>query len=521
MSGEPSARLRALGWCFQPLGILDKYVALSRALSEAGVDCAWLCKSEEAKLALLAHGVQAHSVESFIPECRRVMQCAPGAIGAAEIERLNAFDRAGGAQCTPLPLREDQYHEGQARFYLGLYETLARFYRPSVALNLNGLSCVSSTLTAVASRYSLPVFYLENGLLPGTLVVDRVGVNYGSGISGANWNEAAVPTPGADDLRVLEAYRQRLVSTSATMVQQGEMLDRAGVRRALGIPADHRVVLVPMQMEGDTNIILYSPVIKKMTQLIEFVREQFGGCPGVSIVVKDHPARAGEGSAEVKRMCTGNIHYVDTIRVTSLLDAADVVVCINSTVGLEGLLRHLPVVCLGHSAYSEKGFTHDACLEQPAGSGIQAFLARPFETEKFSRFLLQLLRHHLFPVGSEEDRFGARARILESIVKAAAAAEPQWDAARGAGIPRSLRAILRHEQEEAELLRRLRGEPSAALYLQGRMPPARERRLLSWLRRELPGLDVRRYARIPAAVLRVLHPRAAVVALPRRSFLKG
>jgi hypothetical protein len=84
----------------------------------------------------------------------------------------------------------------------------------------------------------------------------------------------------------------------------------------------------------------------------------------VFVTIKTHPEDSARDVGDFERMLEGGQgRIVREVHLHALVELADVVVVRNSTVGLEALILGKPVVCLGQSAYSGKGFTYD--VENP------------------------------------------------------------------------------------------------------------------------------------------------------------
>lgn len=106
------------------------------------------------------------------------------------------------------------------------------------------------------------------------------------------------------------------------------------------------LMLVPMQLPGDSQFRLYAPFASNQEFLDFVVGEARRAVPQVRVLVKRHPMdsaryRLPEGA----RWISGNL--------SRLLALQPLVVCINSTVGFEAATRGVPVICFGPSFYTE------------------------------------------------------------------------------------------------------------------------------------------------------------------------
>lgn len=341
-------------------------------------------------------------------------------LDSIDIHQLGQLDRIFEWRWYPAPPEatgSEEYHTWQVKRTLAAYEYLFEQLRPSVTMVWNGGALVPGGLAAISTRRGIPVFYLERGLVPDTLAVDPRGVNYGSSIAGDRWNERCVPEPSADERGRMVDYCRRLCKGGQSVVAQGLHQGRAASRERLGIPAGARVVLFPLQIETDTNILRHSPHYKHMADIIRDLQQVLGEVPGAVLVVKPHPEDASR-MKELLSLCDDRTRLATDLSVRSVIDAADVVVTVNSTVGLEALVAQKPVVVLGNAIYCAKGFTYD--LSEPArlatviGGALVAASAGTFAMGAFVRFMVYLRKHCLFDLEAG-DPWGSRKYIAESI----------------------------------------------------------------------------------------------------------
>ena len=201
------------------------------------------------------------------------------------------------------------------------------------------------------------------------------------------------------------------------MVKQGRELSREETRAALDIPTDNRVVLLPLQIESDTNILSYSPIFKSMPDIIASMEQALADRQGVTLVVKPHPEdRVRMAELSAGRACF--TRFSGELSLHSLLNIADLIVTVNSTVGLEALTQDKTVVTLGQAIYGQKGFTWDLLSREQLPELVAAALdARPDPARRreFLRFLHYLLSQTLFSF-DPEDPFGSRRLIVHNIL---------------------------------------------------------------------------------------------------------
>ncbi|MTH33243.1 capsule biosynthesis protein CapA [Paracoccus limosus] len=158
---------------------------------------------------------------------------------------------------------------------------------------------------------------------------------------------------------VLQEFRlnlRRLLMTPIDMVAQWR--ETRAVRRG-GFP----YVLVPMQLEHDSNFVAHSPY-ERMAEFTDEVLTEFANFAPRHhhVVFKAHPLEDGRGGIRqaIADKARGmgiadRVHYVRGGKLAQLLNQARAVVTVNSTSAQQALWRGLPVKAMGRAVYDKPG----------------------------------------------------------------------------------------------------------------------------------------------------------------------
>jgi len=207
---------------------------------------------------------------------------------------------------------------------------------------------VANALRHYARSRSLPAFFLERSLLPDGVFIDPNGSNGNSQLAHL-------------DLAGLRSLRKRPAARGPeTVLKELSQDELTSLREAGPWRQARRIICVPLQVQLDTNILLYSPKVKKMADLVARVHERFGG-PDTAIIVRPHPEEVNSdlGLPEIENVyVTANGHLEDWLALS------DLVVTINSTVGLTSILHRRPTLSLGYGIYTGKGLTEGTMPEE-------------------------------------------------------------------------------------------------------------------------------------------------------------
>jgi capsular polysaccharide export protein len=153
---------------------------------------------------------------------------------------------------------------------------------------------------------------------------------------------------------------------------------------------------VPLQVHSDTQITKCSD-FKSIEQFIKQVVRSFErhAPSDMKLVFKVHPMDRGYKdymdliAGLDHRLGGGRIMYVDRVHLPTLLANSRGVVTINSSVGISGLVHHVPVITLGSAVYDLEDLTFRNGLdafwrysESPRHQRVKQFINLLLETSQ-------------------------------------------------------------------------------------------------------------------------------------------
>lgn len=126
-----------------------------------------------------------------------------------------------------------------------------------------------------------------------------------------------------------------------------------------------RYYLFPLQLNSDAQIVTHSPFAGVCDAIYSVMHSFSKGAPSdACLVIKNHPLDTGiiRYKKYVSRLAieldiVDRIRFIDSGHLPTLLEHAEGVVVVNSTVGLSALHHRRPVVVLGHAIYDMQGLT--------------------------------------------------------------------------------------------------------------------------------------------------------------------
>jgi hypothetical protein len=177
------------------------------------------------------------------------------------------------------------------------------------------------------------------------------------------------------------------------------------VRRALGLDAHRRVVVLFGQVPRDSNILAWSRV--DSFGLVSAIRDAADPAR-FQVVVKRHPAVPSDPLPE------GIVVAPPTLSARALVAAADAVATINSSTALEGLLQARPVYLFGDGPFSGVGATRDVSGEvAPLAARLREDPAALSPSEDLAR--RRLLHFLLLRYFRSDDELADAHSLLETL----------------------------------------------------------------------------------------------------------
>jgi capsular polysaccharide export protein len=331
----------------------------------------------------------------------------PSVSGLQQALRRVEWRRLVQEKCTERAAK-GRYHGVLYRFLLRLemlvvalrFSRLLRKERPDAVAVWNGSHRYCALLTSMCEAGVLRL-YFENGLLPGTTTLDPRGVNYRN----------SVPRDAAFYRSYAERYPGRLGGA-----QSVALVPRQAKHQSQSVELPDRYIFIPFQDDWDTQIRLFSPWISNMRELFCFA-ELLAQRSGRVVVVKEHPSSRVKYPDLTKR-ASDRVIFANGNSTQELIEKADCVVTINSTVGLESILLAKPVLVLGEAFYAVEGVAARARNAQEALALLEKLPAWGLREELRCAFISYLRDEYCVPgrwQDGGEDHYAAAVKRIKAL----------------------------------------------------------------------------------------------------------
>lgn len=256
---------------------------------------------------------------------------------------------------------------------------------------------VANAMRILAGGSGITGGFLERGYLPNSVFFDRIGTNGASSLA-----------RGSD---VVYSPEDASTSTEACLDFVRSVLLKSTAPPICG----RKQIFVPLQVQQDSNILLYSPKVKTMRQLVlRAVSLAHALGPDWDVVVRDHPE---EMQAPLNIPFSDRVWRDNSSTLEERINSSQVVFTVNSTVGLTAALAGKVIVCIGDGIYCRESFVINAAtmtLDELVERVFAAYQNGP-NTEALMRFMCLLVdRHQVFDAGQVLDR-SYRTRALSQV----------------------------------------------------------------------------------------------------------
>lgn len=315
----------------------------------------------------------------------------------------------------------------RARLSAALLSSRFKQHPQARAFVFNGFLMPDALTLAIGNALGRERLVVELGFFPHTLQFDICGINFDSTLPRDPRFYRAVEPLVAHDKPGDVVKRQSK--------QKGEAVE--------ALPASY--IFVPMQVPSDMQILAHSPWIRDMVHFYEVLAHLADQHPDCQLIIKEHPSFPLSIRARVRPH--PRIAFANHNDTRALIEGAEAVITINSTVGLESLLLGKKVITLGNAPYNVDGLVLRATDDTSLSAALSALsswqpdeaLRDAFIRYVYNVFLLRGDRHNPTPEMFEALLQRARRKDLHHtcLVKFSQDGRFEAESAKRSGVDRS------------------------------------------------------------------------------------
>jgi len=249
---------------------------------------------------------------------------------------------------------------------------------PDYIILWNGKKFHQAIAVEVAKHCAIKTVFFENGVLPNTTTMDFKGVN------------------ATNSLSREKIFYEKLDYKSKNILPQ-ELKIRTSKREQNKFiePLPERYIFVPFQVAYDTQIIQHSPWIEGMCTFFELI-QWLNKHLEIPFVIKEHPSDRVSDYHSLHQQTNDKI-YFSSENTQTLIENAQAVMTINSSVAIESLLFDKKVIVLGEAFFAIEGLVKTASSKEQLLSVLENLDSWEINHELISNFLNYLYLDYLIP----------------------------------------------------------------------------------------------------------------------------
>jgi len=250
--------------------------------------------------------------------------------------------------------------------------------KPEYIFIWNGKKFHQAIAHEVAKKLRIKPVFFENGVLPNTTTMDFKGVNASNSLP-----------------RNASFYEKLHFSKGQTLPQQLVTREAKTKKKTFTTPLPEIYIFVPFQVAYDTQIIQHSPWIPDMFEfykILEWLSSQIN----IPFVLKEHPSDRVSDYTQLHQRASDKIHF-SSKETQVLIENADVVISINSSVVMESLLFSKRVMVLGEAFFAIDGIVKTAHSKEEMLAVLQGLENWEFDEGLVQKFLKYIYFDYLIP----------------------------------------------------------------------------------------------------------------------------
>jgi len=275
------------------------------------------------------------------------------------------------------------YYGSKFKFYYRQFSGVIHEHKPKCIALWNGHRLPEQAIKALAKKINIPVVHFENGLLPDTTTFDLSGVNDANSLprNAQFYREYKNETTIIERQLVSRKFHRSKKSHAKNKTFYADLPDK--------------FIFVPFQVKFDSQVLLNSKIIKTMTGLYQWLEfaEKNSDQP-IKFVIKEHPS----DPHKYTELYNKNPNIIFSNRDTKeLIEKAEAIITVNSSVGLEAILLHKRVIVLGEACYGIEGLCHPVKTEQHMSEIINQLPLWKLDIDLVENFLAYLKSEYCVP----------------------------------------------------------------------------------------------------------------------------
>lgn len=318
----------------------------------------------------------------------------------------------------------------QAIGYFEFYEKLFDKLKPDLLCCLGDSRLAVKVALQVARSRNIKTYFVEIGPF-NTTIFDNKGVNANASISRIDLNVLTYQTKSKKEKNKLtskyfrnpiyrgfdyitEAIFQNFKIYPPDLKSSNKIIVKP--KKSIKRPLKTNKYLLIGQIPDDVNMAYHCGEFSSFESTISEVYKNLPKDSSLSF--REHPKHRGKYSKNLYRFIDeNNINFDQKTNLFDLIDAHNVIVVINSTVGLESIRRGASVVVLGNAYYAVNGLCQKVNTKAELGSVLNSALYFKPDSNSITTYFNFLEHSYLINGGMTDKNLISSKRIAEILLK--------------------------------------------------------------------------------------------------------
>lgn len=202
-------------------------------------------------------------------------------------------------------------------------------------------------------KNQLPIVCVERGSLPGSIFFDVNGFLYNSkSYNRCNWEKELSVNQKNQVEEYIRNFKSDNNKSNDLEFQKSDEVTKKAFSNTIQNKKYKKIVFIPFQLPTDTVIKHFSGFIGSHENFVKTVIDISKKNKDILFIYKNHPLK------KILNQEFDNFINVDNYHFKSCLDVCDIVMCVNSGVGLQSMIYEKPALIFGDAFYEFDDINH-------------------------------------------------------------------------------------------------------------------------------------------------------------------
>ncbi|MFW6389829.1 MAG: hypothetical protein ACOCZT_01815, partial [Halanaerobiales bacterium] len=341
----------------------------------------------------------------------KIARSSPNVINSEEIEEIIAYDvekfSIRYSDCKAIVKIYKLYLVAKIQLIASVLPDLIKQKEINLCIVWNGADYRAAAVAKIAEKMDKKIIYIETGQFPNTLELDKEGVNAASSLS--RKDKSFFSKIKIDKKKIKKLHNVKVETRDLRKDRVTNYIRTQNINKPEAIDLPKRYFFVPFQVHTDSQFIVNSVYVKNMYQFVDCCYEALVNFNQENnedywLVIKEHPSDFGRiNYSDLKEKYRDEkVLFLTDYEIDKLIAGSELVITLNSSVGIESLLQYKPVITLGKANYNIKGVVYHVSSGDSLSQALERAISRGVNKDLIDKFL-QYFRYDYLVEGNKNN----------------------------------------------------------------------------------------------------------------------